>query len=194
MCVDRGRVFHRGIESGIHDFRHDRTNEIDRKQNRHCLVDRVANVVHDIFGRDCDIGYLVNIEIMEGIKQTFNATVDNDGNLRLVMVELREFVRKYPNTRAILTVEILNAGDVEIMGSWYRNHVLPRVVVAWREIGEYYTDEQADRELRRLTTVCHKSYACEKTLIEFDDLDREQRKRYLDEVKLLCVTHLNCIL
>jgi len=132
--------------------------------------------------------------MMEGIKHTLNCQVDQYGNLRVNMTELREIVKRYPNQKAIMTIEILDGGDTEVMKAWYRNYVLPKVITAWRELGENYTLEQADRELVKLTTVRKIQAAGEPWIANLEDLDRTELKRYLDEVALMCSMNLNLIL
>ena len=78
-----------------------------------------------------------------------------------------------------------------MMKTWYNNYALPRIVEAWRELGESYTVEQADRELVKHTTVRRKTVLEEDWIIDFDELDRDLRKRYLDEVALFCSINLN---
>jgi hypothetical protein len=131
---------------------------------------------------------------MEGIKHEFSGNIDNEGVLRLKMIELRQLVKQHPNKQVIVTVEILDGGDVEIMKAWYRNYVLPKVVTAWRELGETYTVEQADYHLMRSTTVRCQHRNKEGGIAGVEDLDRENLKRYLDEVTIFASTNLNCIL
>lgn len=131
---------------------------------------------------------------MEGVKHEFSGNIDNEGVLRLNMVQLRDMASKHPNKQVIVTVEILDGGDVEIMRAWYRNYVLPKAVEAFRELGENYTVEQADKELVRHTTVRKKKALSELWAVDLDDLDRELLKRYLDEVTIFCSTNLNLIL
>ena len=128
---------------------------------------------------------------MEGIKKQFSAQIDDSGTLRMVMNEVREFVRHHPNQKAVVTIEVLNGGDCIMMKTWYNNYALPRIVEAWRELGESYTVEQADRELVKHTTVRRKTVLEEDWIIDFDELDRDLRKRYLDEVALFCSINLN---
>jgi hypothetical protein len=131
---------------------------------------------------------------MEGIKHEFSGNIDNEGVLRLNMVELRDMASKFPNKQVIVIVEVLSGGDVEIMKAWYRNYVLPKVVTAWRELGENYTTEQADNYLLRYTTVMYHYRNKEGGILTIKDLDREMMKRYLDEVTIFCSTNLNLIL
>ena len=134
---------------------------------------------------------------MEGIKYEFSGQIDNQGTLRLNMVELREMTRQHPNQKVIVTLEILDGGDVEVMKAWYRNYVLPKVVEAWRELGENYTTEQVDVGLRSdYTTSCHipMNNTNAVHVDSVDDLDRERLKRYLDEVTIFAATNLNLAL
>ena len=126
---------------------------------------------------------------MEGVKHEFSGNIDDNGVLRIKMTEFRYLAKQHPNTQVIVTVEILDGGDVEQMKAWYRNYVLPKVVVAWREFGESYTTEQADLQLRRLTTVCR--YRAGAFMREVWELDREMMKRYLDEVTIFCSANLS---
>lgn len=117
--------------------------------------------------------------------------IDNNGDLRLNMVQLREMIKPYPNRNISITIEVFTDDDVHSMRSWYKNFVLPKVVHAWSEIGERYTEDQADKELRKLTTTCHKS---DGTLSEIEDLDRPMLIQYLDEVKILASQNMNLVL
>lgn len=128
------------------------------------------------------------------MKHEFNAQIDEHGELRIDMVQLRGTVKKYPNQKAIVTIEVIDGGDVEMMLSWYRNYVLPKAVGAWRELGESFTTDQADEQLRCLTTACHRAMGGEKFIVTVEQLDREELIRYLDEVKLICSTNLNLVL
>ena len=130
---------------------------------------------------------------MEGIKHEFNAQIDEQGVLRMGMREFKQTMKKYRNKKVVVTVEVLDGGDVEVMKAWYRNYVLPKVVEAWRELGENYTTEQADIQLGLLTTTRKKSQV-DHWITSVDDLDREELKRYLDEVTIFCSTNLNLIL
>ena len=131
---------------------------------------------------------------MEGIKQEFSGQIDDQGVLRMNMVELKDAMKQHPNKKVVVTVEILDGNDTEIMKAWYRNYVLPKVVEAWRELGENYTTEQVDWELVNHTIVRRKAAAAECWIASIDDLDRENLKRYLDEVTIFCSTNLNLIL
>ena len=131
---------------------------------------------------------------MEGIKHIFDCNIDNEGNLRLEMVKLRAVAKKFPNTKVVMTLEILNTGDVEMMRSRYRNYILPKVIEAWRELGETYTEDQADIELVRNTTVRRKTVLEEDWVVPLEDLDRELLKRWTDEVTIFCSMNLSLIL
>lgn len=131
---------------------------------------------------------------MNGIKHTFQARISAKGVLQVNMTELNEIMRNYPNKQAVVTIEIMNQGDVQMMLARYRNHILPKVVKAWRELGENYTVETADRELRKHTTTCHQTWAGEKMIVPVDSLDRELLKQYLDEVNVFCSMNLSLIL
>jgi hypothetical protein len=134
---------------------------------------------------------------MEGVKHEFSAQIDEHGVLRMSMLEFKQAMKQYPNKKAVVTVEILDGGDVEIMKAWYRNYVLPKVVEAWRELGENYTTEQVDVGLRSdYTTSCHipMNNTNAVHVDSVDDLDRERLKRYLDEVTIFAATNLNLAL
>lgn len=131
---------------------------------------------------------------MEGIKKEFSGQIDDQGVLRMNMVELKQSMKQYPNKKVVVTVEILDGGDVEIMRAWYRNYMLPKVVQAWRELGELYTIDQADYQLRIHSAVTCQVRGKEGGAATIEDLDRELMKRYLDEVTIFCSTNLNLIL
>jgi len=131
---------------------------------------------------------------MEGIKQEFSGQIDDQGVLRMNMVEFKEFTRQHPNQKAVVTVEILTGGDTVMMLSWWENYVLPKAVKAFRETGELMTTDTADLMLRKLTTTCARGNGESRHWVEVKDLDREQLKRFLDEVKVVCAMNLNCIL
>jgi len=131
---------------------------------------------------------------MKGTTHTFNCQIDEKGMLRLNMVELRSITAKYPNRKVVLVMEILDTGDVEIMKSWYTNHILPKVIEAYRDLGENYTAKQADRELVRHTTVRRKAALEEEWIVDLADLDRTQLRMYLDEVVVFSSQNLSLIL
>lgn len=127
---------------------------------------------------------------MEGIKIEFSAQINEQGVLRMGMLEFKQAMKRYPNKKAVVTVEILDGGDVEMMRSRYRNYILPKVVEAYRDLGENYTSEQADRELVKHTTVRKKTVLNEEWIIALEDMDRELLKRWTDEVTIFCSMNL----
>lgn len=125
---------------------------------------------------------------------TITGRVDDSGKLRLNMNELNEQLKPFKNCRASVIVELFPGGDTEVMKSWYRNHVLPKVIQSWRELGEAYTPDQADEQLRRLTTTCHKTLAGEPVIVPIEGLGRPELHRYLEEVKIFSSMNLNLVL
>jgi hypothetical protein len=120
-----------------------------------------------------------------------NGQIDDQGTLRLNMVELREMTRQHPNQKVIVTLEILDGGDIQLMLSRYRNYILPKVIAAFRELGENYTPEQADKELIRHTTIRKKTVLEEDWVIPIEELDRELLKRWTDEITIFCSINLS---
>jgi len=78
------------------------------------------------------------------------------------------------------------------MKSWYANHVLPKVIEGYRELGEYFSYQQADLELVRHTTIRKKN--AEEWVVDISDLDRNQLRLWLEEVKVFCSMNLSIIL
>lgn len=125
---------------------------------------------------------------------TYRGQVDDEGTMRLPMNQLREEIKRHRGANVIVTIRVEDKGDTTIMKTWYRKHALSRVVRAWRELGENYTEEQADRELRKLTTVCHKKIADEEVIVDIDMLDRGEMLQYIQEVQLFSNINLNTVL
>jgi 3-keto-L-gulonate-6-phosphate decarboxylase len=132
--------------------------------------------------------------MMQGSKHTFNCQIDEHGTLRVNMEEIRQLTKKNPNRKVVMTLEILDGGDIEIMKSWYANHVTPRVVEAYRELGENYTAKQVDIELVRHTTIRKKQAMGEEWIVDIADLDRTQLRLWLEEVNVFCAMNLSLIL
>jgi hypothetical protein len=106
------------------------------------------------------------------------------------MLELREYVKRYPNKQAIVTVEILDDGDVIMMQTWYKKHALPKVTAAFREYGNIFNEEKADNLLARESSVRSGTNG----IIPLEELPREKLKMFLDEVKVYCATNLSLVL
>ena len=130
---------------------------------------------------------------MEGLKKTFNFRIDDQGNLRMDMVEFREATKHHQNKAGIMTIEIMDGGDVIMMQTRYRKHILPKAIEGFRNLGNNYTAEQADIELVRHTVTRNKSVSGELWIIKLEDLDRELLKKYMDEVTIFMSQNLNTI-
>lgn len=131
---------------------------------------------------------------MEGTKHTFQGHINDKGVLQVNMDELREKMRKHPGKQAIMTVEILDGGDIQMMLARYRNYMLPKIVEAFRELGENYTADRADVELIKHTTVRKKTVGHELWVIPLESLDREMMKQWIDEVTYFASINLHIAL
>lgn len=131
---------------------------------------------------------------MEGQKSTFNFRIDDQGTLCMDMVEFREAVKHHKNKAGIMTIEILDGGDCQMMLTKYRKGWLPKIVQAWKCFGERYTEDQADKQLRIHTTTCHKQWNGDIMIVTVDELGREELKNFMDEVALFCSQNLNTVL
>ena len=131
---------------------------------------------------------------MEGATHSFNCKIDDQGVLRMNMVEFKSITEKYKNKQVIMTIEILDQGDTVLMLTRYRKHIIPKAIEGFRNLGTNYTDEQCDNQLRCLTTTCHMEWNGEMMIVPVDQLDREMMKKFMDEVTLFCAENLNIIL
>ena len=73
-------------------------------------------------------------------------------------------------------------------------YMLPKIVEAWRELGENYTSDRADVELIRHTTVRKKTVGDQLWILKLEDLDREMMKQWIDEVTIFASINLHIAL
>jgi len=128
---------------------------------------------------------------MEGTKFTFNCQIDDQGTLRMDMVELRAMTGKYRNKKVVMSLEILDGGDTVMMLTRYWKHIIPKSIEGFRDLGTNYTPKQCDVQLRCQTTTCHMEWDNEIMIVPVEQLDRELLKKFIDEVVCFCAEHLS---
>lgn len=114
--------------------------------------------------------------------------IDRDGNMKLVTAELKEYCRNHKGERIIARFTIAPTGTSEAMLGYYFQYIVPTVKQAFRDNGEYKTEQETDEWLREQCPVCRKEqridgkYVYE--LIEAEQLGNSAMSEFIEWIRM----------
>ena len=126
---------------------------------------------------------------MKRRKITVTGTIDNNGNLRMYMDELKQFFRMHKGCRVIAKFMIESQGSSEALKGYYYNCVVPSFQEGMWDAGERLTEEDAEIKMRELSPIMLEQEFNEETgkyttrLREISELSNAELVEYIDHLK-----------
>jgi NurA-like 5'-3' nuclease len=126
---------------------------------------------------------------MKKRKITVTGTIDNNGNLRMYMDELKQFFRMHKGCRVIAKFMIESQGSSEALKGYYYNCVVPSFQEGMWDAGERLTEEDAEIKMRELSPIMLEQEFNEETgkyttrLREVSELSNAELVEYIDHLK-----------
>lgn len=126
---------------------------------------------------------------MKRRKITVTGTIDNNGNLRMYMDELKQFFKMHKGCRVIAKFMIESQGSSEALKGYYYNCVVPSFQEGMWDAGERLTEEDAEIKMRELSPIMLEQEHNEETgkyttrLREISELSNAELVEYIDHLK-----------
>jgi NurA-like 5'-3' nuclease len=126
---------------------------------------------------------------MKKRKITVTGTIDNNGNLRMYMDELKQFFKMHKGCRIIAKFMIESQGSSEALKGYYYNCVVPSFQEGMWDAGERLTEEDAEIKMRELSPIMLEQEFNEETgkyttrLREISELSNAELVEYIDHLK-----------
>lgn len=126
---------------------------------------------------------------MKKRKISVTGTIDNNGNLRMYMDELKQFFRMHKGCRVIAKFMIESQGSSEALKGYYYNCVVPSFQEGMWDAGERLTEEEAEIKMRELSPIMLEQEINENTgkyttrLREISELSNAELVEYIDHLK-----------
>ncbi len=126
---------------------------------------------------------------MKKRKITVTGTIDNNGNLRMYMDELKQFFKMHKGCRVIAKFMVESLGSSEALKGYYYNCVVPSFQEGMWDAGERLTEEDAEIKMRELSPIMLEQEFDEKTgkyttrLREISELSNAELVEYIDHLK-----------
>ena len=126
---------------------------------------------------------------MKKRKITVTGTIDNNGNLRMYMDELKQFFRMHKGCRVIAKFMVESLGSSEALKGYYYNCVVPSFQEGMWDAGERLTEEDAEIKMRELSPIMLEQEFNEETgkyttrLREISELSNAELVEYIDHLK-----------
>ena len=126
---------------------------------------------------------------MKRRKIAVTGTIDNNGNLRMYMDELKQFFRMHKGCRVIAKFMIESQGSSEALKGYYYNCVVPSFQEGMWDAGERLTEEDAEIKMRELSPIMleqefdEKTGKCTTRLREISELSNAELVEYIDHLK-----------
>jgi NurA-like 5'-3' nuclease len=126
---------------------------------------------------------------MKKRKITVTGTIDNNGNLRMYMDELKQFFKMHKGCRVIAKFMIESQGSSEALKGYYYNCVVPSFQEGMWDAGERLTEEDAEIKMRELSPIMLEQEFNEETgkyttrLREISELSNAELVEYIDHLK-----------
>ena len=126
---------------------------------------------------------------MKKRKITVTGTIDNNGNLRMYMDELKQFFRMHKGCRVIAKFMIESQGSSEALKGYYYNCVVPSFQEGMWDAGERLTEEDAEIKMRELSPIMleqefnEETGKCSTRLREISELSNAELVEYIDHLK-----------
>lgn len=126
---------------------------------------------------------------MKKRKITVTGTIDNNGNLRMYMDELKQFFKMHKGCRVIVKFMVESLGSSEALKGYYYNCVVPSFQEGMWDAGERLTEEDAEIKMRELSPIMLEQEFNEETgkyttrLREISELSNAELVEYIDHLK-----------
>ena len=126
---------------------------------------------------------------MKRRKISVTGTIDNNGNLRMYMDELKQFFRMHKGCRVIAKFMVESLGSSEALKGYYYNCVVPSFQEGMWDAGERLTEEDAEIKMRELSPIMLEQEYNEETgkyttkLREISELSNAELVEYIDHLK-----------
>ena len=126
---------------------------------------------------------------MKRRKITTTGTIDNNGNLRMYMDELKQFFKMHKGCRVIAKFMVESLGSSEALKGYYYNCVVPSFQEGMWDAGERLTEEDAEIKMRELSPIMLEQEFNEETgkyttrLREISELSNAELVEYIDHLK-----------
>lgn len=126
---------------------------------------------------------------MKKRKITITGTIDNNGDLRMYMDELKQFFRMHKGCRVIAKFMVESLGSSEALKGYYYNCVVPSFQEGMWDAGERLTEEDAEIKMRELSPIMLEQEINEETgkyttrLREISELSNAELVEYIDHLK-----------
>ena len=126
---------------------------------------------------------------MKRRKITTTGTIDNNGNLRMYMDELKQFFKMHKGCRVIAKFMVESQGSSEALKGYYYNCVVPSFQEGMWDAGERLTEEDAEIKMRELSPIMLEQEFNEETgkyttrLREISELSNAELVEYIDHLK-----------
>lgn len=126
---------------------------------------------------------------MKKRKISVTGTIDNNGNLRMYMDELKQFFKMHKGCRVIAKFMIESQGSSEALKGYYYNCVVPSFQEGMWDAGERLTEEDAEIKMRELSPIMleqefdEKTGKCTTRLREISELSNAELVEYIDHLK-----------
>ena len=126
---------------------------------------------------------------MKKRKISVTGTIDNNGNLRMYMDELKQFFRMHKGCRVMAKFMVETQGSSEALKGYYYNCVVPSFQEGMWDAGERLTEEDAEIKMRELSPIMLEQEFNEETgkyttrLREISELSNAELVEYIDHLK-----------
>lgn len=126
---------------------------------------------------------------MKRRKIAVTGTIDNNGNLRMYMDELKQFFKIHKGCRVIAKFMVESQGSSEALKGYYYNCVVPSFQEGMWDAGERLTEEDAEIKMRELSPIMLEQEYNEETgkyttrLREISELSNAELVEYIDHLK-----------
>jgi NurA-like 5'-3' nuclease len=126
---------------------------------------------------------------MKKRKITVTGTIDNNGNLRMYMDELKQFFKMHKGCRVIAKFMVESLGSSEALKGYYYNCVVPSFQEGMWDAGERLTEEDAEIKMRELSPIMleqefnEETGKCTTRLREISELSNAELVEYIDHLK-----------
>lgn len=126
---------------------------------------------------------------MKKRKITVTGKIDNNGNLRMYMDELKQFFKMHKGCRVIAKFMVESQGSSEALKGYYYNCVVPSFQEGMWDAGERLTEEDAEIKMRELSPIMLEQEINEETgkyttrLREISELSNAELVEYIDHLK-----------
>jgi hypothetical protein len=126
---------------------------------------------------------------MKRKKIAVTGIIDNNGNLKMYMDELKQFFRMHKGCRVIAKFMIESQGSSEALKGYYYNCVVPSFQEGMWEAGERLTEEEAEIKMRELSPIMleqefnNNTGKCTTRLREISELSNAELVEYIDHLR-----------